>query len=82
MDIPDCLSDPNPDGKEWIKRKVLTSRWELRRTIEEVEFFAKKYQMTKKYGDELQELPEIERSLKNLFERSRQLAVQIRDMSS
>jgi hypothetical protein len=82
MDIPDYLLDPNPDGKEWIKRKVLTSRWELRRTIEEVEFFAKKYQMKKKYGDELQELPEIERSLKNLFERSRQLAVQIRDMSS
>lgn len=82
MDIPDYLSDPNPDGKEWIKRKILASKWELRRTIEEVEFFAKKFQMKKKYGDELQELPEIEIRLKNLFEQSHQLAVQIRDMSS
>ena len=35
-----------------------------------------------KIGDGLQELPEIEIRLKNLFEQSRQLAVQIRDMSS
>ncbi len=82
MYIPDYLSDPNPDGNEWIKRKILVSKWELRRAIEEVEFFAKKYQMKKKYGDELQELPEIEKKLRNLFEKSRQLAVQIRDMSS
>lgn len=82
MDIPDYFTDPNPDGKEWIKRKNLTSRWELRRTIEEVEFFAEKYQLKKKYGDELQELPEIEIKLRNLFEQSHQLAVQLRDMSS
>ena len=82
MDIPDYLADPSPDGKEWIKRKVLTSRWELRRIIEEVEFFAEQYQMKKKYGDELRELPEIEKKLRNLFEQSRQLAVQLRDMSS
>ena len=82
MDIPDYFADPNPDGKEWIKRKVLASKWELRRTIEEVEFLAEKYQMKKKYGDERQELPEIEKRLRNLFEQSLQLAVQLRDMSS
>ena len=82
MDIPDYLTDPNPDKKEWIKRKMLASRWELRKTIEEVEFFAEKYQMKKKYGDELQELPEIEKKLRSLFEQSHQLAVQLRDMSS
>ena len=82
MDIPDYFTEPNPDKKEWIKRKVLASRWELRRTIEEVEFFAEKYQMKKKYGDELQELPEIEKKLRSLFEQSHQLAAQLRDMSS
>ena len=82
MDIQDYLADSSPDGKEWIKRKVLTSSWELRRTIEEVEFFAEKYQMKKKYGDEHQELPETERKLRSLFEQSHQLAVQLRDMSS
>lgn len=82
MDIPDYLADQNPDGKEWIKRKVLASRWELRRVIEEGEFFAEQYQMKKKYGDELQELPEIETKLRSLFEQSRQLAEQLRDMSS
>ena len=82
MDIPDYLADSSPDGSEWIKRKALTSRWELRRIIEEVEFFAEQYQMKKKYGDEPQELPEIERKLRSLFEQSRQLAVQLRDMST
>ena len=82
LDIPDYLADSSPDGKEWIKRKILSSKWELRRTIEEVEFFAEQYQMKKKYGDEHQELPEIEKKLRNLFEQSRQLAVQLRDMSS
>ena len=82
LDIPNYLADPNPDGKEWIKRKVLALKWEIRRTIEEVEFLAEKYQMKKKYGDEHQELPEIEKKLRNLFEQSHQLAVQLRDMSS
>ena len=82
MDIPDYLADASPDGKEWIKRKILMSRWELRRTIEEVEFFAEQYQMKKKYGGEPQELSEIERKLRNLFEQSHQIAVQLRDMSS
>ncbi len=59
MDIPDYLANSSPDGKEWIKREILTSRWELRRIIEEMEFFAEKHQMMKKYGDEFQELPEI-----------------------
>jgi hypothetical protein len=45
-----------------------------------MEFFAEKYQMKKKYGDELQELPEIETKLRNLIEQSHQLAVQLRDM--
>jgi len=40
MDIPGYLANSSPDGKEWIKRKILTSRWELLRTIEEMEFFA------------------------------------------
>jgi len=82
MDIPDYLANSSPDGKEWIKRKILTSRWELRRIIEEMEFFAEEYQMKKKYGDELQELPEIEIKLRNLIEQSHQLAEQLRDMSS
>jgi hypothetical protein len=60
MDIPDYLADSNPDGKEWIIRKNLISRWEIRRLIEELEFFVEQYQMKKKYGDERQELPEIE----------------------
>ena len=81
MDIPDYLSDPNPDGNEWIKRKVLAVKWELRRTIEEVEFFADQYQMKIKYGKKPQELTELELKLRSLFEESRQLAVQIRDMS-
>jgi len=82
MDIPDYLANSSPDGKEWIKRKILASRWELRRTIEEMEFFAEKYQMKKKYGDKLQELPEIETKLQNLIEQSHQLAEQLRDRSS
>ncbi len=52
------------------------------RTIEEMEFFAEKYQVNKKYGDEFQELPKIETKLRNLIEQSHQLAVQLRDMSS
>ena len=82
MDIPDYLADSNPDGKEWIIRKNLTSKWELRRVIEEVEFYAEQYQMKKKYVDEPQELLEIEIKLRNLFEQSHQLAEQLRDMSS
>ncbi len=81
MDIPDYLADSSPDGKEWIKRKNLASKWELRRVIEEVEFCAEQYQMKKKYGYEFEELVEIEMKLKNLFEQSHQLAAQIRDMS-
>ena len=81
MDIPDYLADSNPDRKEWIKRKNLTSRWELRRIIEELEFFAEQYQMKKKYGSEVEELEEIKKKLKNLFEKAHQLSAQIRDTS-
>ena len=81
MDIPDYLSDPNPDGNEWIKRKVMSVKWQLRRTIEEVEFTAEQYQMKVKYGKKPQELAELESKLRRLFEESRQLAGQIRDMS-
>jgi len=45
-----------------------------------MEFFAEKYQMKKKYGDEFQELSEIETKLRNQIEQSHQLAVQLRDM--
>jgi len=45
-----------------------------------VEFLAEKCQMKKKYGDKLQELPEIEKKWRSLFEQSHQLAVQLRDM--
>ena len=68
MDIPDYLADPSPDRKEWIKRKVLAARWELRRTIEEVEFVAEQYQMKKKYNGSTAELAELESKLKNLQE--------------
>ena len=81
MDIPDYLADSSPDRKEWIKRKILKAKWEQRRTIEDVEFYAEQYQMKKKYGDEPQELSDIEIKLRSLFEQSHQLAVQIRDMS-
>ena len=81
MDIPDYLANSSPDRKEWIKRKNLSLKWELRRIIEEAEFFAEQYQMKKKYEHEPAELEEIEKKLKNLFEQSHQLAEQIRDTS-
>lgn len=81
MDIPDYLADSSPDRNEWMKRKNLMLRWELRRIIEEMEFFAEQYQMKKKYDNEVQELPKLEMKLKNLIEQSHQLAVQLRDTS-
>lgn len=81
MDIPDYFADPSPDRKEWIKRNVLAAKWELRRTIEEVEYYADQYQTKKKYGAESQVLLEIETKLRSLFEQSHLLAAQIRDMS-
>ena len=79
MDIPNYLANSSRDGKEWIKRTVLKSRWGLR-YYRRNGFLAEKYQMKKKYGDESQELPEIETKLRNLIEQSHQLAVQLRDM--
>ena len=81
MDIPDYLTNPSPDGQEWIKRKSLSARWELRRTIEEVEFVAEQYQMKKKYDGDTQEIARLKEQLKNLLEKSRDLAIQIRNLS-
>ena len=81
MDIPDYFTDPNPDGKEWIKRKILASKWELRRTIEEVEFIAEKYQMEKKYGASDDKLDKLSEELKSLLMKSQDLALEIRDLS-
>ena len=81
MDIPDYLADPNPDGKEWIKRKILASKWELRRVIEEVEFVAETYQMKKKYGATDEELKKIEDELRKLLVKSQNLALEIREFS-
>ena len=81
MDIPDYLTNPNPDKKEWIKRKVLASKWELRRTIEEVEFVAEKYQMKKKYGAPNYELEKLSNQLKELLIKSQSLALEIREFS-
>ena len=81
MDIPDYFLDPNPDKEEWIKRKVLAIKWELRRTIEEVEFVASQYQMKKKYDGNEIELKNLEVELKKLLTKSYELAVQIRDFT-
>ena len=81
MDIPDYLTNPNPDGKEWIKRKVMAAKWELRRTIEELEFVAEKYQMKKKYGAQENELKELSIQLKELLTKSQNLALEIREFS-
>ena len=81
MDIPDYLTNPNPDRKEWIKRKILASKWELRRTIEEVEFVAEQYQMKKKYGATSDELEELSSQLKGLLTKSQNLALEIREFS-
>ena len=81
MDIPDYLTNPNPDRKEWIKRKIMSSKWELRRTIEEVEFVAEKYQMKKKYGASNDELEKLSKELKELLTKSQNLALEIREFS-
>jgi len=81
MDIPDYFVDPNADGKEWIKRKILSSKWELRRTVEELEFVAEQYQMKKKYNGSAEELEKFAADLKRLLKESYDLAVQIRSLS-
>ena len=48
MDIGDYFVSPNADGKEWIKQ-IMALKWELRRSIDEIEFLEEKYQMKKKY---------------------------------
>ena len=81
MDIPDYLADPSPDRREWIKRKILATKWELRRTIEELEFVAEQYQMKKKYDGAPNELHQLKTKLKKLFDESKELAEQIGDFS-
>lgn len=81
MDISEYFTNPNPDGNEWIKRKILTIKWDLRRTIEEVEFFAEQYQLKKKYKSDDKTLEKIEKDLKTSLEKAHDLAIQIRDFS-
>ena len=81
MDIPDYFTDSSPDRNEWIKRKILASKWELRRTVEEIEFVAEKYQMKKKYDSSNEELKKIENELKELLNKAESLALEIRDFS-
>ncbi len=81
MDIPDYVTDSNPDKKEWIKRHILAKKWELRRAIEEVEYVAEQYQMKKKYDGSKKELDELKSELKTLLQRSYDLAMEIRDFS-
>ena len=81
MDIPDYLTDPNPDKQEWIIRKILSIKWELRRTIEEVEYLAEQYQMKKKYNGTQEELEDLYNQLKDSFDKAYELAVQIRNFT-
>lgn len=81
MDISDYFTNPNPDGNEWIKRKILAIKWDLRRAIEEVEFFAEQYQLKKKYESDDKILEKIENDLKSALEKAYELAIQIRDFS-
>lgn len=81
MDIPDYFTDPNADGKEWIKQKIMATKWELRRAIEEVEYVAEQYQMKKKYGATKEELEKLGHELKELLTKSQNLALEIRKLS-
>ena len=81
MDIGDYFVSPNTDGKEWIKHKVMGLKWELRRSIEEVEYLAEKYQMKKKYDAPEEELSKIYSELRGALEKSRELAFEIRNFS-
>lgn len=81
MDIGDYFVSPNADGKEWIKHKIMALKWELRRSIEEVEFLAEKYQMKKKYDASEEELSKIYSELRQALEKSRELAFEIRNFS-
>lgn len=81
MNISEYFTNPNPDGNEWIKREILTIKWDLRRTIEEVEFFAEQYQLKKKYESDDKTLEKIERDLKTSLEKAYDLAIQIRGFS-
>jgi len=81
MDIPDYLIDPNPDRQEWILRKIMSLRWELRRAIEEMEYLAEQYQMKKKYKRDSKQLEELNEELENSIIQSIDLATQIRNFA-
>ncbi len=81
MDISDYFVDPNPDRKEWIKRKIMIAKWDLRRLIEELEYVAEQYQVKKKYNENSEELEKLKLELKVLLEKTYDLAVQIRGFS-
>ena len=81
MDIPDYFMDPNLDRDEWILRKIMSLRWELRRATEEMEYLAEQYQMEKKYKGDSNQLVKIKEDLKNSIIQSIDLATQIRDFA-
>lgn len=81
MDIPDYLTDPNPDKQEWIKRHILTKKWELRRVVEELEYVAEQYQMKKKYQGSKKDLDGLKSELRALLQRAYDLAIEIRDLT-
>lgn len=80
-DISDYLATPEPDGNEWIKRKVLGLRWELRRAIEQAEYVAEQYQLTKKYSPYNQETQRLETELRESLQKARDIAVQISEFT-
>lgn len=80
-DISDYLATPEPDGNEWIKRKVLGLRWELRREIEQVEYLAEQYQLKKKYASDDQEITKIETELREALQKTQDIAIQIREFT-
>ena len=81
MDISDYFVDPNPDRNEWIKRKIMATKWELRRTIEELEFLAEQYQINVKYKKSDKEIMELKMKLKETIEHVNDLANQIKSFS-
>ena len=81
MDISDYFVDPSPDGNEWIKRKIMSIKWELRQTIEEIEYLAEQYQTKTKYNKPKEEISQIKIELRENIERANDLASQIRDFT-
>ena len=80
-DISDYLTTPEPDGSEWIKRKVLGMRWDLRREIEQVEYLTEQYQLKKKYDSDEQEINKLETELRESLQKAHDIAVQISEFT-